>query len=268
MIRIGINGAAGRMGSLIVRGVTESRDMVIAGALEAPGHPSIGKDVGTVIGGGRRGVKISDTLEKAFSTAEVIIDFTFPEASMKAARYAASTGRAMVIGSTGFTEEETAQMEVYARDIPIVMAPNMSIGVNIMFKVVSLLASLLGEDYDAEIVEVHHRLKKDAPSGTAMGLARAVAEARDGELKDLARFERHGIIGARPKGEIGIQTLRAGDIVGDHTVLFAGNNERIEITHRAHSRQNFAQGALRAARWLKGRKPGLYSMLDVLGLGS
>lgn len=268
MIRIGINGAAGRMGSLIVRGVTESRDMVIAGALEAPGHPSIGKDVGTVIGGGRRGVKISDTLEKAFSTAEVIIDFTFPEASMKAARYAASTGRAMVIGSTGFTEEETAQMEVYARDIPIVMAPNMSIGVNIMFKVVSLLASLLGEDYDAEIVEVHHRLKKDAPSGTAMGLARAVAEARDGELKDLARFERHGRIGARPKGEIGIQTLRAGDIVGDHTVLFAGNNERIEITHRAHSRQNFAQGALRAARWLKGRKPGLYSMLDVLGLGS
>ena len=268
MIRIGITGAAGRMGSLIIRGVAESGDMEVAGALEAPGHPSVGKDVGTIIGGGRRGVKISNTLEKAFGTAEVIIDFTFPEATMKAAGYAASTGRAMVIGSTGFTEEETAQLGDHARDIPIVMAPNMSIGVNVMFKVVSLLASLLGEEYDAEIVETHHRLKKDAPSGTAMGLARAVAGAREGELRDLARFERYGMIGARPKGEIGIQTLRAGDIVGDHTVLFAGNNERIEITHRAHSRQNFAQGALRAARWLKGRKPGLYSMLDVLGLDS
>jgi len=266
MIRAGVTGAAGRMGSLIIRGVVESGDMEIAGALEAPRHPCIGSDVGAVIGGGQRGVKISDTLEAAFETADVIIDFTFPEATVKAARYAASAGKAMVIGTTGFTDDEAEQIRSCAQDIPMVAAPNMSIGVNVMFKVASLLTSLLGEDYDVEIVEAHHRLKKDAPSGTAMGLARAVAQARGDDLRDLARYERHGMIGPRPKGEIGIQTIRAGDIVGDHTVYFAGNNERIEITHRAHTRQNFAQGAIRAARWVQGKAPGLYSMMDVLGL--
>jgi 4-hydroxy-tetrahydrodipicolinate reductase len=266
MIRTGVTGAAGRMGSLIVRSVVESGDMEIAGALEAPGHPCIGSDIGTIIGGGARGVKVSDTVEAAFGSAEVIIDFTFPEAAVATARYAASAGKAIVIGTTGFTEVETGTIHSCAERIPVVMAPNMSIGVNVMFKVVSLLTSLLGEDYDVEIVEAHHRLKKDAPSGTAMGLARAVAQARGEDLKGLARYERHGIIGPRPRGEVGIQSLRAGDIVGDHTVFFAGNNERIELTHRAHTRQNFGQGAIRAARWLKGREPGLYSMMDVLGL--
>ncbi len=266
MIRTGVTGAAGRMGSLIIRSVVESEDMEIAGALEVPSHPCIGSDVGVVIGGGQRGIRISDALEAAFETTDVIIDFSFPEATVKAARYAASAGKAMVIGTTGFTDDETEQIRSCAQDIPMVAAPNMSIGVNVMFKVASLLTSLLGEDYDVEIVETHHRLKKDAPSGTAMGLARAVAQARGEELRDLARYERHGMIGPRPKGEIGIQTVRAGDIVGDHTVYFAGNNERIEITHRAHTRQNFAQGAIRAARWIQGKAPGLYTMMDVLGL--
>lgn len=268
MIRAGVTGAAGRMGSLIVRGVVESGDMEIAGALEAPGHPCIGSDVGTIIGGGARGVKVSDTVEEAFRDAEVILDFTFPEAAVATTRYAASAGKAMVIGTTGFTDGEIGEIHSCAERIPIVMAPNMSIGVNVMFKVASLLTSLLGDDYDVEIVETHHRLKKDAPSGTAMGLARAVAQARGEDLKNLARYERRGMIGPRPRGEIGIQTLRAGDIVGEHTVFFAGNNERIEITHRAHTRQNFAQGAIRAARWIRGREPGLYSMMDVLGLSS
>ncbi|MCK9263250.1 MAG: 4-hydroxy-tetrahydrodipicolinate reductase [Desulfomonilia bacterium] len=266
MIRAGVTGAAGRMGSLIIRGVVESEDMEIAGALEAPNHPCVGSDVGAVIGGGQRGVKISDALEAAFETTDVIIDFTFPEATVKTARYAAFAGKAMVIGTTGFTDGEADEIRSCAQYIPIVAAPNMSIGVNVMFKVVSLLASLLGEDYDVEIVESHHRLKKDAPSGTAMGLARAVAQVRGEDIRALARYERHGMIGPRPKGEIGIQTIRAGDIVGDHTVYFAGNNERIEITHRAHTRQNFAQGAIRAARWVQGKAPGMYSMMDVLGL--
>ena len=268
MIRTGVTGAAGRMGSLIIRGVMESGDMELVGALEAPDHPCIGSDVGAVIGGGQRGVKVSDTVEAAFSAADVIIDFTFPDATMKVAGYAASSGKAMVIGTTGFTDNESNLIRSHARKIPVVMAPNMSIGVNVMFKMVSMLASLLGDDYDVEIVEAHHRLKKDAPSGTAVGLARSVAQARGEDLKDLARYERHGMIGPRPRGEIGIQTVRAGDIVGDHTVFFAGNNERIEIVHRAHTRQNFAQGAIRAARWLVGREPGLYSMMDVLGLSS
>ena len=198
--------------------------------------------------------------------ADVIIDFTVPEVAMQAASYAAKAKKALVIGTTGLSDENTGELEALSAEVPMVVSPNMSIGVNVMFRVVSQLARLLGDDYDVEIVETHHRLKKDAPSGTALGLARAVASAKGVDLDEHACYARHGIIGARPAGQIGIQTLRAGDIVGDHTVLFAGNSERIELSHRAHTRQNFARGAVRAARWVTGREPKLYTMMDVLGL--
>jgi len=266
MIHAGVVGIAGRMGSLLAQGIVDADDLILAGALEAQGHPLLGKDAGTVIGRDLQGVEVSSDFADAFASCDVIVDFTLPVVTVETARYAQDRAKQLVIGTTGFDEDQLSVIRSCAAAVPVVMAPNMSIGVNVMFKVASMLTQLLGEDYDVEIVEAHHRLKKDAPSGTALGLARSIAEAKGVKLEGHACYERHGIIGARPDGEIGIQTLRAGDIVGDHTVLFAGNNERIELKHQAHSRQNFVRGALRAVRWLKGRKPGLYSMIDVLGL--
>jgi 4-hydroxy-tetrahydrodipicolinate reductase len=266
MTKVGITGIAGRMGSFIGLLVAEAADLELAGAMEAPGHRALGTDAGLVIGAGPLGVLVSDDLDKAFKGVDVIIDFTMPEVTMQVASYGAREKKALVIGTTGLSDGNMAGLSSLAGEIPLVVSPNMSIGVNVMFKVVAELSKLLGDDYDVEIVETHHRLKKDAPSGTALGLARAIAGARGIDLNEHACYERHGMIGARPKGQIGIQTLRAGDIVGDHTVLFAGNSERIELSHRAHTRQNFAQGAVRAARWIKGREPGVYTMMDVLGL--
>ena len=266
MIHAGVVGIAGRMGSLIAQGIVDADDLVLAGALEAQGHPMLGKDAGTVIGRDLQGVAISADFTHAFASCDVIVDFTLPVVTVETAHYAEENAKPLVIGTTGFDEDQLSVIHSCAGVVPVVMAPNMSIGVNVMFKVAATLAQLLGEDYDIEIFEAHHRLKKDAPSGTALGLARSIAEAKRISLEDHACYARHGLIGQRPDGEIGIQTLRAGDIVGDHTVLFAGNNERIEIKHQAHSRQNFARGALRAVRWLKDKKPGLYSILDVLGL--
>ncbi len=265
-MKVGITGIAGRMGSFVGLLVAEAPDLELAGALEAPGHKAVGADAGTLIGAGHLGVAVSDDLEKAFSRADVIIDFTIPEVAMQAASYGAKAKKALVIGTTGLSDDHTKELEALSAEVPMVVSPNMSIGVNVMFRVVSQLARLLGDDYDVEIVETHHRLKKDAPSGTALGLARAVASAKGVDLNEHACYARHGIIGARPAGQIGVQTLRAGDIVGDHTVLFAGNSERIELSHRAHTRQNFARGAVRAARWVTGREPKLYTMMDVLGL--
>jgi 4-hydroxy-tetrahydrodipicolinate reductase len=266
MIKVGVTGIAGRMGSFIGLLVADAPDMELAGALEAPGHRAVGADAGTLIGAGSLGITVGDDIEKAFSGVEVIIDFTMPEATLKNAAYAAREKKAMVVGTTGLSDADMAKLGALAGEIPMVVSPNMSIGVNVMFKVVAELTRLLGDDYDVEIVEAHHRLKKDAPSGTALGLARAIAAAQGVDLNEHACYARHGIIGARPKGQIGIQTLRAGDIIGDHTVLFAGNSERIELSHRAHTRQNFAQGAVRAARWVTGRKSGIHTMMDVLGL--
>jgi 4-hydroxy-tetrahydrodipicolinate reductase len=254
------------MGSFIGLLVTEAPDMELAGALEAPGHRALGADAGVLIGAGALGVTVEDDMGKAFSKTDAIIDFTAPEVTMKTAAYAAGAKKALVVGTTGLSDADMARLTELSKEIPMVVSPNMSIGVNVMFKVVAELTRLLGEDYDIEIVEAHHRLKKDAPSGTALGLARAIAKARGVDLNERACYARHGMIGARPKGQIGIQTLRAGDIVGDHTVLFAGNSERIELSHRAHTRQNFAQGAVRAARWITGKGPGMYTMMDVLGL--
>lgn len=266
MVRVGVTGIGGRMGSFIGLLVSQAEDMELSGALEASGHKSIGTDAGLAAGAGPLGITVTDTMEEAFRDARVIIDFTIPDLTMKLARYASGANKALVIGTTGLSDADVSQIQTFSNTIPIVMSPNMSIGVNVMFKVVSILTRLLGDAYDVEIVEAHHRLKKDAPSGTALGIARAIAEARGIDLGDHACYERHGIIGQRPEGQIGIQTVRAGDIIGDHTVLFAGNSERIEITHRAHTRQNFARGAVRAARWIQDKKPGLYTMMDVLGL--
>jgi len=196
----------------------------------------------------------------------VLIDFTFPEASLANIKLCAELGRPIIIGSTGFTGEQLDEVGEFVRKIPCVLSPNMSIGVNLCFKILEEVARTIGGDYDMEIVETHHRMKKDAPSGTAIKMAQVLAKAVNRNLEEVGVYARKGMIGERTNKEIGIQTLRAGDIVGEHTVLFAGIGERIEITHRAHSRETFAAGAVRAAKWIVGRKPGLYDMQDVLGL--
>jgi 4-hydroxy-tetrahydrodipicolinate reductase len=266
MIRTGVIGIGGRMGMLIARGVADAPDMALAGALEMSGHRFIGQDAGLAIGKEKAGCIVSDDPMAAFKGCDVIIDFTFPETTLSMMAVASSNNQAMVIGTTGFTDAQKAEMMGYGNSIPFVFSPNMSIGVNVMFKVVGDLTRLLGDSYDIEIVEAHHKMKKDAPSGTALGLAQSIAKARNVSLSEKARYERYGTIGERPHGEIGIQTVRGGDIVGDHTVYFAGPGERIELKHQAHSRENFARGAVAAARWVAGKKPGAYTMFDVLGL--
>ncbi len=256
-----VMGAAGRMGSTLVRLVRESGDLRLAGAVERrertedvgdPGCP-VTTELSALLGpgGGQEG-------------KPVIIDFTAPAASLATARLAAEFGVAHVIGTTGFSAEERAQLETLAVATPIFWSPNMSVGVNVLLKVLPELTRLLGEDYDIEMSEIHHNKKKDSPSGTALRLAESLAGARDWKLEETARYCREGIIGERPKKEIGIQTLRGGDVVGVHTVYYFGPGERIELTHQAHSRENFANGALRAVRWLHGKTPGrLYSMQDI-----
>ncbi len=266
MIKAGVTGIGGRMGMLIARGIADAPDMELAGALEIAGHRLIGEDAGLAVGRQRCGCIVSDNPRAAFKNADVIIDFTFPEATLNLIATASEIKKAMVIGTTGLSDEQKNVLMSYASKVPFVFSPNMSIGVNVMFRVVEELTRLLGDSYDIEIVEAHHRLKKDAPSGTALGLAQSIARAREVSLKDKARFERYGIIGERPDGEIGIQTVRAGDIVGDHTVYFAGRGERIELKHQAHSRENFAAGAIKATRWVAGKAPGAYTMFDVLGI--
>ncbi len=267
MIKTGVVGFGGRMGTIIARILLENPDFNLAGALEDKAHPAVGRDAGETLGYPKTGTVVSSALNEAFGPCECIIDFTFPEVTLSVCEYASGKGKAMVIGSTGFTEEQRKTIETLSRKIPVVLSPNMSIGVNVLLKIISQVAGLLDEGYDAEIVEAHHRLKKDAPSGTALALAQAVAKGRGVRLDTHACYERHGIIGVRPVGEIGIQTVRAGDIVGEHTVMFAGPGERIEIAHKAHSRENFARGAIKAAGWVMGKGPGLYSMMDVLDIG-
>jgi len=266
MMKTIIAGAGGRMGGRIVHLIAESKDMVVAGAFEKAGHPSINKDLGEWLGLGNMGLSIASNMEEVINQGEVIIDFTFHTASLEHLRLAAARKKPMVIGSTGFSSEEMEEVKTLCQSVPCVLAPNMSVGVNVLFKVVKDVAVALGEEFDIEILEVHHKMKKDAPSGTALKLAQVLAQARSQDLNQVAVYERRGIIGERKPEEIGIQTFRAGDIIGEHTVLFGGMGERIEITHRAHSRDTFARGALRAARWIIDQKNGLYDMHDVLGL--
>ncbi len=266
MIKVIVAGAAGRMGCRLVSLVRDSTALVLAGAVEGKGHHAIGEDAGETAGAGRAGVPITDDLSALLDKGEVVIDFSTPEATLQHLRIVAHHRRAMVIGTTGFSAPDLEELKSLARQVPCVFSPNMSVGVNLLYKVIAEMARTLGDDYDIEVIEAHHRLKKDAPSGTALKIAEVLARAVNRDLNQVGVYARKGMIGERPKGEIGIQTIRAGDIVGDHTVLFGGMGERIEVTHRASSRDTFARGALRAARWVVRQPPGLYDMMDVLSL--
>jgi len=266
MVNVLIAGASGRMGRRIGFMAHEHKDLRVTGGFELPDNPHVGKDLGDIGGYGSIGVNVSPDLEEIIASGDVIIDFTFHESTMKIARLAAKHNKAMVIGTTGLSQENLEELASLSENFPCVQAPNMAVGVNVLFKVARKMASILGDAYDIEIVEAHHRMKKDAPSGTALKLGEMVAEGVDRKLEDVGVYSRHGIIGERTDQEIGIQTIRAGDIVGEHTVYFAGAGERLEITHRAHSRDNFARGAALAAAWVAGKANGMYTMFDVLGL--
>jgi 4-hydroxy-tetrahydrodipicolinate reductase len=266
MIKVIVAGAAGRMGCRLVALIKDSTSLTLAGAIEGKGHPSLGDDAGETASCGRAGVPITDDLAALLGRGEVVIDFSAPEATLDHLRIAVQRRRAMVIGTTGFSAPQLEEVKSLGRQIPCVLSPNMSVGVNLICKVVSEMVKTLGDDYDIEVIEAHHRLKKDAPSGTALKIAEVLADAANRDLGQVGVYARKGLIGERKKGEIGIQTIRAGDIVGDHTILFGGMGERIEVTHRASSRDTFAGGALRAAGWVVQQPPGLYDMMDVLSL--
>jgi 4-hydroxy-tetrahydrodipicolinate reductase len=266
MVRTAVAGIAGRMGSRVAQLVRETAGLELVAGFERPDHPLVGKDLGEVMGAERLNLVVAAGIQQVLEQADVVIDFTSAAASLQHLEAASAAGKAMVIGSTGFTPEQIARAREVAGRIPCVLAPNMSMGVNVLFKVVAEVARLLGDDYDVEIIEAHHRFKKDAPSGTALKLGQVVAEALGRDLGQVGVYARHGLTGERDPQAIGIQTIRAGDIVGEHTVLYANLGERIEITHRAHSRDNFARGALRAALWVVQQPPGLYDMQHVLGI--
>jgi len=264
-LRVAIAGASGRMGRTLIEAVATSPDLALSGALDVAGGADIGKDA-TEFLGRKSGVVVCADLRAGLAGTDVLIDFTRPEGTLAHLAICRELGVNAVIGTTGFSAAQKAEIAGHAERIAIVMAPNMSVGVNVVMKLLEVAGRALDESYDVEIVETHHRLKVDAPSGTALQMGEVVAAARGTTLEAAAVHARHGDTGARRGGTIGFASLRGGDIVGDHTVLFAGGGERIEITHRSSSRANYAQGSLRAARFLKGRKAGLFGMAQVLGL--
>ena len=268
-VRIAVAGAGGRMGQALVEAVLAAPDLALAAALDVPGSPAVGQDAGERIGR-RAGVPIRDDVDGALAASDVLIDFTRPEGTLAHAAACARHRVALVAGTTGLAPAQKAALAAHASAVPIVFAPNMSVGVNVLVKLVELAAARLGPAYDVEIVEMHHRHKVDAPSGTALRLGEAAATAMKTTLAESAVYAREGVTGERRAGTIGFATLRGGDVVGEHTVIFAGTGERVELTHRATSRQTFAGGALRAARFAAAcraeSRPGLYDMADVLGL--
>ena len=266
MMNVAMLGASGRMGRTIIPLLYEAADLRLSGALAAQGDPGVGQDAGVLSGIASLAVSVSDDPAVALRGAQVAIDFTLPAASIRHASLCATQGCPLVIGTTGHDAAQRASLEAAAGRIPIVIAPNMSLGVNLLLKLAELAARALDEQYDIEIFEAHHRNKVDAPSGTALGLGRAAASGRGKTLDDLAEYARHGQTGVRERGRIGFSVVRGGDIVGEHRLIFAGPGEQVELAHKAQDRSGFARGALVAARWVVGRPPGLYSMLDVLGL--
>ena len=260
-----ITGISGRMGRALIEAVSDDGDSSLYAAIDRPGSPLVDQDAGAAWGLSS-GVRVSDQAASVLQGADVLIDFTRPEATFTYLDACIGANIPIVIGTTGFDEAGKARIVAAARQIPVVFAPNMSVGVNLLMKLAELAAQVLEEGYDIEIIEAHHRHKIDAPSGTALGLGQAVARASNRDLKDCAIYGRQGVTGERDPKTIGFATVRGGDIVGDHTLLFAGVGERVELTHKASSRATFAQGALRAAKWLQGRAPGLYDMRDVLNL--
>ncbi|MCD6526631.1 MAG: 4-hydroxy-tetrahydrodipicolinate reductase [Desulfuromonas sp.] len=266
MLKIAVTGAAGRMGSYLIKAVTEAEGIELSAAIERPGHPMVGQDAGLIAGCGALEVLINDQLEQALTDADILIDFTFPEVTLANAEVCAKQDTKMVIGSTGFTPEQRQQLADTTSNIAVMLAPNMSVGVNACFKLLKEAANILGDGFDVEVVELHHNKKKDSPSGTAVRMGEVVADALGRDYNKVANYHREGMCGERSHEEIGMQTVRGGDIVGEHTVYFIGMGERIEITHRAMSREMFARGAARACQWLKGKTPGMYDMQDVLDL--
>jgi 4-hydroxy-tetrahydrodipicolinate reductase len=265
MANLIVAGAAGRMGRLLIALASRDPAHKIVGALEARGNSAIGLDAGELAGAGALGVKISDDYGALARPDTVTMDFTTAVASMEHLEVASKAGAAIVIGSTGFTPEMETRARELASKTRTVIAPNMSIGVNVLAKIVAEVAAIL-PDFDAEVIEIHHRTKIDAPSGTAISLGKAIASARGADFASNVVYGREGITGVRPDGKIAVLAIRAGDAVGDHTVIFGGQGERLELIHRAQSRDSLARGAIRAAGWLVSRKPGLYTMRDVLGI--
>jgi len=266
MVKTIVIGAGGRMGGRIISLLSADEGIKLVGAVERKGHDLIGKDIGEKLGLRKTGVTVDDCLTACIDKGDVVIDFTHHEVSLNNLKIAAEKNRAIVIGSTGFTPDEIGRIKELAAKTRCVQSPNMSIGVNVMFKVLDYVAGILGDAYDVEIMEAHHHLKKDAPSGTALKMAQIIAGRLGRDLEHAGIYTRKGMIGERSKTEIGIQTLRAGDIVGEHMVMFGGIGERLEFIHRAHSRDNFARGAILAAKWIVDRENGLYDMQDVLGI--
>ena len=267
MIRVAVAGASGRMGRMLIEAVLAADDLQLSGALDVPQAPALGQDASAFLGHAS-GVPISADVRGGLAGAQVLIDFTRPEGTLAHLALCRELGVNMVIGTTGFSDAQKAQIAAHAQHIAVLLAPNMSVGINVVLKLLDVAARALGEGYDIEIIEAHHRHKVDAPSGTALKMGEVIAAATGRDLKHCAVYGREGVTGERDPSTIGFATIRGGDIVGDHTVLFAGTGERIEISHKSSSRATFAQGALRAARFLGGRTQGLFDMFDVLGLGS
>ena len=265
MLQIAVAGASGRMGRMLVEAVLQSADCRLRGALDLPVSAAIGQDAGAFLGHDT-GVAITADLRAGLAGADVLIDFTRPEGTLAHVAVCRELGVRAVIGTTGFTPAQKAEVQAHGRQIAIVFAANMSVGVNVMLRLLAQAAQALGEGYDIEVLEAHHKHKVDAPSGTALAMGEVLARSRGTDLAAQGVFARHGHTGERPPGSIGFATVRGGDIVGEHTVIFAGTGERIEIAHKSSSRANYADGSLRAARFLAGRAPGLYGMDDVLGL--
>ena len=264
MIGVVITGVCGRMGRCITQGVAQEVGMRLTGAIQYPGHPQIGSDVGVVAGIGEIGVPVSGELEDVLESADVVIDFSKPEATVEHLRQVVEADKAIVVGTTGFSSDELATIKELASQIRCVMAPNMSLGVNVMIQALELMAKALGDDYDIETIETHHNRKADAPSGTALRLTEAITTTLGRDLAETGVYGRYGTAGPRPQRQIGTHAIRGGDIAGDHTVLFATEGEQLSIVHRSHNRDAFAKGAIRAARWVVDAPRGLHDVSEVL----
>ncbi len=265
MTRIAVTGAAGRMGRTLLEAINQTEGVKVSAAIERENNPFIGKDAGELAGLGTFNVLISDQLEKVINDFDVLIDFTAPEATLANARICAQHGKKLVVGTTGLNDSQKKELAESAAKTAIMFAPNMSVGVNLSLKLLEMAASVLGDDVDIEIIEAHHRHKVDAPSGTALRMGEVIAKTLGRDLNECAVYGRQGQEGPRERKTIGFETIRAGDIVGDHTVMFAADGEILEITHKASSRMTFARGAVRASKWIAEKDKGLFDMQDVLG---
>jgi len=266
MTKVIICGGCGRMASKVARLVFQNDHMELSGIIESPAHPDIGKDWGVIKGIGKTGVIVNSKLEDIIQKADQVVEFTNPKVSLQHLKIVSDFKKAMIIGTTGFSAEETEEMKRISLNVPCLFSPNMSLGVNLLFKFAADIAMSLGDGYDIEIIESHHRFKKDAPSGTAKKIAREIARAKNINLDDVAIYGREGMIGERKKGEIAIHSIRGGDITGEHTVIYTALGERVELTHRAHSRETFAQGTIQAIKFMVDKPAGFYEMKDVLKL--